>query len=56
MHLVDNLNRLLIHFGPLQVRWYGVMYALSFIFGYSLLLLHRAETARSRRAMVLHGS
>jgi prolipoprotein diacylglyceryltransferase len=33
VHFVDTLNPVLIHLGPLQVRWYGVMYALSFILG-----------------------
>ena len=37
MDFVDNLNPVLMHFGPLQVRWYGVMYALSFIIGYYLI-------------------
>ena len=37
MHFVDNLNPVLMHLGPLQVRWYGVMYALSFIIGYYLI-------------------
>jgi phosphatidylglycerol---prolipoprotein diacylglyceryl transferase len=34
---VDNLNPVLMHLGPMQVRWYGVMYALSFIIGYYLI-------------------
>ena len=37
MHFVDNMNPVLMHFGPLQVRWYGAMYALSFIIGYYLI-------------------
>ncbi len=37
MHFVDNLNPVLVHFGPLEVRWYGVMYAVSFTLGYYLL-------------------
>jgi prolipoprotein diacylglyceryltransferase len=37
LHFVDNLNPVLIHLGPLQIRWYGVMYALSFIIGYYLI-------------------
>jgi phosphatidylglycerol---prolipoprotein diacylglyceryl transferase len=37
LHFVDNLNPVLMHLGPLQVRWYGVMYALSFIIGYYLV-------------------
>jgi phosphatidylglycerol---prolipoprotein diacylglyceryl transferase len=37
LHFVDNLNPVLMHLGPLEARWYGVMYALSFIIGYYLL-------------------
>jgi phosphatidylglycerol:prolipoprotein diacylglycerol transferase len=37
VHFVDNLNPVLVHLGPLQVHWYGVMYALSFIVGYYLI-------------------
>jgi len=37
LYFVDNLNPVLIHLGPLQIRWYGVMYALSFIIGYYLI-------------------
>jgi len=37
LHFVDNLNPVLMHLGPLQIRWYGVMYALSFIIGYYLI-------------------
>jgi phosphatidylglycerol---prolipoprotein diacylglyceryl transferase len=37
LHLVDNLNPVLMHLGPLQLRWYGVMYALSFTIGYYLV-------------------
>ena len=37
MHFVDNLNPVLIHLRPLQVHWYGVMYALSFIIGYYVI-------------------
>ena len=37
MRFVDNLNPVLMHLGPLQVRWYGLMYALSFIIGYQLI-------------------
>lgn len=42
MHFVDNLNPVLIHLGPLQIHWYGVMYALSFIIGY-YLICHLAQ-------------
>jgi phosphatidylglycerol---prolipoprotein diacylglyceryl transferase len=37
VHFVDNLNPVLVHLGPLEVHWYGVMYALSFIIGYYLI-------------------
>jgi phosphatidylglycerol:prolipoprotein diacylglycerol transferase len=37
LHLVDNLNPVAVHLGPLQIHWYGVMYALAFIIGYFLL-------------------
>jgi phosphatidylglycerol:prolipoprotein diacylglycerol transferase len=37
VHLVDNLNPVLLHLGTLQIRWYGMMYALSFIIGYYLI-------------------
>ena len=37
MSFVDNLNPVLMHLGPLQIHWYGVMYALSFIIGYYLI-------------------
>jgi phosphatidylglycerol---prolipoprotein diacylglyceryl transferase len=37
VHFVDNLNPVLVHLGPLQIRWYGMMYALSFIIGYYLI-------------------
>ena len=34
---MDNLNPVLMHFGPLQIRWYGVTYVLSFFIAYYLL-------------------
>jgi phosphatidylglycerol---prolipoprotein diacylglyceryl transferase len=37
LHFVDNLNPVLAHVGPLQIRWYGLMYAVSFIIGYYLI-------------------
>jgi phosphatidylglycerol:prolipoprotein diacylglycerol transferase len=37
LHFVDNLSPVLIRLGPLQVRWYGMMYALSFFIGFYLL-------------------
>jgi phosphatidylglycerol---prolipoprotein diacylglyceryl transferase len=37
VHFVDRLNPVLVHLGPLEVRWYGVMYAISFVVGYYLI-------------------
>jgi phosphatidylglycerol---prolipoprotein diacylglyceryl transferase len=37
LHFVDNLNPVLMHIGPVQIHWYGMMYALSFIIGYFLI-------------------
>jgi phosphatidylglycerol:prolipoprotein diacylglycerol transferase len=37
LHFVDNFSPVLLHLGPLQVRWYGLMYGLSFIIGYYLI-------------------
>jgi phosphatidylglycerol---prolipoprotein diacylglyceryl transferase len=37
LHFVDNLNPVLMHLGPVQIHWYGLMYALSFGIGYYLL-------------------
>jgi phosphatidylglycerol---prolipoprotein diacylglyceryl transferase len=45
LHFVDNLNPVAVHLGPLQVHWYGVMYALAFIIGY-FLLCYLAEQRR----------
>jgi len=42
LSFVDNLNPVLMHLGPLQIHWYGVMYALSFIIGY-YLICHLAQ-------------
>ena len=48
MHFVDNLNPALVRLGPLEVHWYGVMYALSFIMGYYLI----SYLAQKRGAML----
>ena len=32
-----NINPVLIQVGPLQVRWYGLMYILGFVIGYAIL-------------------
>jgi phosphatidylglycerol---prolipoprotein diacylglyceryl transferase len=37
-YFVDNLNPILLHLGPLEVHWYGLMYALSFVAGYYLII------------------
>jgi phosphatidylglycerol---prolipoprotein diacylglyceryl transferase len=37
LHFVDNFNPVLIRLGPLQVHWYGTMYALSFFAAYYLI-------------------
>lgn len=34
MAFYHNLDPVLLHLGPLEIRWYGVMYALSFLFIY----------------------
>jgi phosphatidylglycerol:prolipoprotein diacylglycerol transferase len=39
---VHNLDPVLLHLGPLRIGWYGLMYAVSFLVGY-LLLLRRAR-------------
>lgn len=36
-HYVDNLNPVLVHLGSLEIHWYGLMYALSFVIGYYLI-------------------
>lgn len=52
MRFVDNLNPVLMHLGPLQVRWYGPMYALSFIIGYYLICYLRENAAHRWIAMI----
>jgi phosphatidylglycerol---prolipoprotein diacylglyceryl transferase len=37
LHFVDNLNPVLVHLGPLEIHWYGLMYALSFVIAYYLI-------------------
>ena len=32
-----NIDPVFLHLGPVQLRWYGLMYMLSFIIGYFLL-------------------
>lgn len=34
MAFYHTINPVLLHLGPLEIRWYGVMYALSFLFVY----------------------
>ena len=33
MHFVDNLSPVLVHLGPLQIRWYGLMYVVGILIG-----------------------
>jgi phosphatidylglycerol:prolipoprotein diacylglycerol transferase len=35
---IHNLDPVLLHLGPLRIGWYGLMYAISFLVGYFLLL------------------
>lgn len=35
---IDNLNPILLKIGFIEVRWYGLMYLLAFIFGYFFIL------------------
>ena len=35
---VHRLDPVLLHVGPIRIGWYGLMYALSFLIGYWLLL------------------
>ena len=34
-----NIDPVIFHLGPLQVRWYGMMYVLGFLAAYSLIRL-----------------
>jgi phosphatidylglycerol---prolipoprotein diacylglyceryl transferase len=36
-HLIWNIDPVLIDFGILKIRWYGLMFATAFIFGYSMM-------------------
>lgn len=36
--MIHLLNPVLLHLGPIQVRWYGVLYALGFVLGYFILI------------------
>ena len=44
-----NINPVLIAFGPLQIRWYGIMYLLGFLFSY---LLVRYQLARQKSKLL----
>ncbi len=36
-HLIWNIDPVFIDFGFLKIRWYGVMFASAFVFGYSMM-------------------
>jgi prolipoprotein diacylglyceryl transferase len=36
-HLVWNMAPDIVHFGPLRLRWYGLFFALGFLFGYGII-------------------
>ncbi|MDB5096873.1 MAG: putative prolipoprotein diacylglyceryl transferase [Cyanobacteria bacterium RYN_339] len=38
------IDPVLIHAGPLQIRWYGLMYIMGFMLGYQILRKRSAET------------
>lgn len=40
-HLPEYINPVLFELGPVQIRWYGLMYLLSFLVAYSVLLYRR---------------
>lgn len=37
-HYVHNLDPVLVHLGPLQIRWYGLMYLVAYFVGYLILM------------------
>jgi phosphatidylglycerol:prolipoprotein diacylglycerol transferase len=37
-HWVHNLDPVLVHFGSLQIRWYGLMYLVGYTVGYFILM------------------
>jgi len=45
MSIVWNINPTILHLGPLQIRWYGLLYATTFAIGYYILLkIFRSES------------
>lgn len=46
-YFVWNINPVLIHLGPVQIRWYGLMFATAFMVGYSMMLwIYKREKKR----------
>lgn len=37
-HYIHNIDPILLHLGPLQIRWYGLMYLVGYFVGYLLLM------------------
>ena len=36
-HITWNVDPVLVHLGPLQIRWYGLLWALGFVIGYYIM-------------------
>lgn len=36
-YMIWNVDPVLLDFGPLQIRWYGLLFALGFVFGYLII-------------------
>jgi phosphatidylglycerol:prolipoprotein diacylglycerol transferase len=47
------IDPVLIHAGPLQIRWYGLMYIMAFMVGFQVLKKRSAETGLSFHQTVL---
>ena len=45
------IDPVLIHFGPLQIRWYGLMYVIGFTASYFLVKKQIAETDNQQLAL-----
>lgn len=45
-HYIHNIDPVLLHLGPLQIRWYGLMYLVGYFVGY-LVLMRRFKTGRN---------
>lgn len=37
-HYIHNIDPVLLHLGPLQIRWYGLMYLVGYFVGYLILM------------------